>query len=46
MPAYEFEEYTKPDKRVTDMAEVSGAKVVNKLNYWGYKEAYYFALIH
>lgn len=43
MPAYEFEEYTKPDKRVTDMAEVSGAKVVNKLNYWGYKEAYYFA---
>ena len=44
MPAYEFEEYNPPKKEEkNDIMSFFEEKPVMPLNYWGYKEGYYFA---
>lgn len=43
MPLYEFEEYEFPSKVMQELNKVSGLDVKGKMNYWGYKDAYYFS---
>ena len=43
MPAYEFEEYEKPALKTALSVDNLDYKADNKVNYWGYKEGFYFA---
>ena len=43
MPAYEFEEFEKPDEKTALIAKKAETAGENKVNYWGYKEGFYFA---
>lgn len=43
MPSYEFEEYTPIDKRIAKISRETNTKINEKVNYWGYKEGFYFA---
>ena len=43
MPCYEFEEFEKISKDNSFMVEPTDYKAENKVNYWGYKEGFYFA---
>ncbi|MBP5495528.1 MAG: hypothetical protein J6X97_10565 [Lachnospiraceae bacterium] len=43
MPAYEFEEYEKPAPKTALSVDNLDYKSENKVNYWGYKEGFYFA---
>ena len=42
MPSYEFEEYEKPDKNKVPSG-IGEDNITPKINYWGYKEGFYFA---
>ncbi len=42
MPSYEFEEYTKPES-VTINSPEDFNRDFSKVNYWGFKEGFYFA---
>ena len=43
MPCYEFEEFEKISKDNSFMVDTTDYKAENKVNYWGYKEGFYFA---
>ncbi|MBR4412328.1 MAG: hypothetical protein IKS60_01830 [Lachnospiraceae bacterium] len=43
MPAYEFEEYEKPAPKTELSLDNIDYKADSKVNYWGYKEGFYFA---
>ena len=43
MPCYEFEEFEKVSKDNSFMVDTADYKAENKVNYWGYKEGFYFA---
>ena len=43
MPSYEFEEFEKPSAKASLNVENIDYKAENKVNYWGYKEGFYFA---
>ncbi len=43
MPSYEFEEFEKPDEKTALAAQKADVKEENKINYWGFKEGFYFA---
>ena len=43
MPCYEFEEFEKISKDNSFMVDATDYKAENKVNYWGYKEGFYFA---
>lgn len=43
MPSYEFEEYVPADLSTKAIAQKAGGKVIDKINYWGFKEAFYYA---
>lgn len=43
MPVYEFEEYEFPSKKMQELSKVTGESVSGKINYWGYKEGFYYA---
>ena len=43
MPCYEFEEFEKIAKDNSFMVDTTDYKAENKVNYWGYKEGFYFA---
>ncbi len=43
MPSYEFEEFEKPLAKASLNVENIDYKAENKVNYWGYKEGFYFA---
>lgn len=40
MPSYEFEEYVKPVKK---LSKIEPFENPDKINYWGYKEGFYYA---
>ena len=43
MPCYEFEEFEKISKDNSFIVDTTDYKAENKVNYWGYKEGFYFA---
>ncbi|MBP5528501.1 MAG: hypothetical protein J6X80_00465 [Lachnospiraceae bacterium] len=43
MPSYEFEEFEKPSAKTALSVDNIDYKADNKVNYWGYKEGFYFA---
>ena len=43
MPCYEFEEFEKISKDNSFMVDTTDYKAENKVNYWGFKEGFYFA---
>ncbi|MBO4702773.1 MAG: hypothetical protein J5625_08975 [Lachnospiraceae bacterium] len=43
MPCYEFEEFEKISIDNSFMVDTTDYKAENKVNYWGYKEGFYFA---
>ena len=43
MPSYEFEEFEKPSVKTSLSVDNIDYKAETKVNYWGYKEGFYFA---
>lgn len=43
MPSYEFEEYEFPSKKMQELSKVTGEEISGRINYWGYKEGFYYS---